>query len=153
MGKHLKISCVVLLIGFLFNHCNTYIWQPVEKQLIDGTWIKSPQITDDDGVITGYEEWTFTKDGLLYRVFVQLTSPVIRDTIVTCSPEKLDFHTYEVENKVTRHFILTPNIEYWCGTSDEPKWLIVKLTKSEMYLTSIDVNKTKGAFQFGFTKI
>ncbi len=150
MGKHLKISCFVLLIGFLFNQCNTYIWQPVEKQLID-TWIKSPQTTDEFGVITGYEEWTFTEDGLFYRVFVQLTSPVIRDTITTCSPERANVHTYEVENKITRHFIVTENIDYWCG-SDESKWLVVKLTKSEMYLTSIDENKTRGSFQFGFTK-
>ena len=141
MSSIYKISLLVLMTGFLFNNCNTYVWQPIEKKL-EGTWKRSPQTNM-------YEEWKFEK-GLFYRTLVEKTEPVTRVPFESCLDEKS--HLFEVENKITSHYILIPDLDIWCGSEDNPKWLIVKLTKSEMYLTMVDDKGSKGSYQYGFIK-
>jgi len=141
--RKLKISLMLMIfIGLSFLGCHTYVFQPVKKQIV-GTWIKSPQDS------TLHQEWTFTDDGKLFIVDVQ---PGIsaRDTARDC--DSLTFVSWQVENKITKHYLYTDTYDAFCSLETPPRWLVIKVNKKELYLSSEENKKIKGSWQYGFVK-
>ena len=143
MRRFALILTLVFLVCLIFHQCTR---APIchAKKLIVGTWIKAPP--------TGnlQQEWIFTSDNDLYIVDVGLTQPALRDTLLSCV--NITNVPYKVENDITKNWLHTETLSLFCSSKTNPKWLIYKITKSELYIMTVDDNKSKGAFQFGFVK-
>ena len=144
--RFFKLACFVCIVSSLFFSCHTYFFQPVKKQL-EGTWIKSPLDAAKQ------EEWTFTDDGKLYIVNYDIDFPnTTRDTTYSCKDGTKDYIDWQIENKVTKHFLYTDEWPPFCSAETNAKWLIIKLNKSILYMSSQENVKTRGSWQQGFTK-
>ncbi len=132
----------MIFILIFLSGCHTYFFQPVEKQII-GTWIKSPQAY---GVV---EEWTFDEDNTL-RIR-EYTYGVLTDDKKDHAGDR-EYIEWKIQNKITKHHLYTDNyLPFTINADVQPKWLIIKVNKSELYLSSIE-GKTRGAWQWGFVK-
>ena len=141
MKKHLGIA-IILLISF--SACHTYLFEPVKKK-IAGKWL----LSDSDSAKK--EIWEFKSDGTL--------EVKINDTISWFvspqSGDSLPYVEWSVENKITKHYLYT---DAWWGHGIKPseeqigRWLIVRVSKKKLYISSEFDKKIKGSFQKGFIK-
>ncbi|MCH8330240.1 MAG: hypothetical protein IH946_02490 [Bacteroidetes bacterium] len=153
-------NCFILtfsLCTIIFYSCNTYIWQPTEK-LLHGIWILNPD-PDSTGLT---EKWNFD-NGCLKVTYWNNSILVNTKTYVMSrsNPTLTTCVDYNISNKIDRHFLTTDrwflgNDPITAINADVPIWLIVKLDKKELYLSSEAVNNEgksiKGDYQKGFVR-
>ncbi len=140
-----------LIVWCSLISCNTLFWQPVSKLLI-GTWVMSPNPSGNETI-----RWTFETDGCLYQDRYDATTGtfITRDLFFTSPTDRslTDCIEWNVDAKVTKHYL---NTERWFlgDNRDVAKWLVVKINKKELYLSSEIENgdgvTIKGDFQRGF---
>jgi len=161
--KKFILLIVPTFILFLFLGCNTYLWQPVDK-LVVGTWVASPNPTIV-GTQWGTEKWVIESGGCI-TVQIWDSSNVLVDSLEFKAGGAEDDELtpcieWSVESKFTKHYLRTDRWFYGSQTDIEespkdPKWLIVKINKEEMYLSAELENKDgvriKGTYQKGFIR-
>ena len=143
----------------LIFSCNTYVWQPVD-QLIQGTWIASPNPKPDTDGQMVTEKWTFDQGCLDVAIWDQQGRLKRKEQYINCLDTGNAAATcvsYQVENRADKDYIHADN--YFCGTdpqitgNDPGKWIVVKVSKDELFL-SAEVEKNgrtiKGSRQIGF---
>ena len=125
----------------VISACNTYLFESVKKRII-GKWLLS------DSDTAKIETWEFKSDGTLEIV---INNNIKLYTSVT-SGDSLPYIEWTVENKITKHYLYTDS--WWGSTNQEeyPRWLVVKVNKKKLYLSSEQGKKIKGSFQRGFIK-
>ena len=153
----LSISVFVFMIATEIS-CNTYVWTPVRK-LIEGTWVRSPNPNADN--LT--EKWTFSEGCLTITEF-DSTNSFVRVVLFVSSTTDASLTScikYNVENLVHKTYL---HADQWfigssvltAANSDIGKWLVVKISKKELYLSTEIANSDgkiiRGDRQKGFVR-
>lgn len=135
-----------MLLMLAVSACHTYLFQSVKKQ-ITGKWLLS------DSDTAKKETWEFRSDGTLE---IRITNATQTDSIQwftdPSSGVAQPYIEWSVENKITKHYLYT---DAWWGTSNQDdigRWLVVKVNKKKLYLSSEHQKKIRGSFQRGFIK-
>ena len=123
----MKKVTLILLASFVFG-CQTYVFQPVKKQII-GTWVVIPTERE------------------ITRWFIDANQIIIKkDT------EYLDTTVYTIENKISKHILVASfDPKVIGGTAFIEEWHIIKMSNDEMYISSIDPPRF-GNIQIAFVK-
>lgn len=110
----MKKLFLIFFTCFLFG-CQTYVWQPVKKQII-GTWVVIP--TEKEII-----RWHISATEII----------IVQDT------EVLDTAYYTIENKISKHVLFAKFDPVAIGGSaDIEEWHIIRMSNTEMYISSVD---------------
>ncbi len=139
--KH--IFTLLMLVSILGVACHTTVWQNVNKD-IEGVWTRMP-------VEPGYnEKWNFSDGQLSITVNDVPLVFLLSDSSTTTSIP------YTIVNRIDNHYLYFENVKAtnapWSLPQDIKRWLIVKLTKDQLFLSAESKTGQKGGTQREFFK-
>lgn len=144
MKKHVLIYLIALILPVIaIQSCHTYVFDNVGEK-IQGTWTMMP-VEPGNNI-----QFVFTSDS------VHVFENEVPATLINTDGKPLNAAGYTIEQNLTNHYLVIDpfKIEDFGLMSSmlvrTEKWLVITLTKEELYLQSIGKEGLKGEYQLHF---